>query len=333
MPFFYDPPAHLLGQIASNQASIFGAIIKDNATGQILAHMQPSSGLSQVLGRLTGFATSGFSPLEAVSLIQNEQIKHGIAQLQNGMILMQNLQYATLAVSGLGLGISVAGFAATLAKLEAIEGRIDHLADAIAQVTRDRRDDDIKTTLAEISGDLQSIDTLAVQSDPRPLAGQLQLSLTRSTRKLETHFRREAAAPNLTLAQLDLLWTLAGAMRLCQEAALQALFMADEMQVAETLGAAESERQLALLEEISPDLLSRRIAAQVTDPEAARALRQRALGQARSLTQGLKGNVMAFAGQSSLAGSLRQEGIGGRDYMSWVRGAENEALLCLIPKA
>lgn len=332
MPFLYDPPAHLLGQITSNKASIFGAIIKDNATGQILAHMQPSSGLTQVLSRMTGMASSGFSPLEAVSLIQNEQIKHGIAQLQNGMILMQNLQYASLAMSGLGLGISVAGFAATLARLKSIEGRLDLLADAVSQVTRDRRDDDIKITLAEISGDLQNIETLADRSDPRPVAGQLQLSLTRSTCKLETHFRREASAPNLTLSQLDLLWTLAGAMRLCQEAALQALFMADEMQVAEALGAAETERQMALLEEISPDLLSRRIATREVEPEAARGLRQRALDQARSLTHGLKGNVLAFAGQSSLAGSLRQEGIGGRDYMARVRDTENVALLCLLSK-
>ncbi|MCW1919904.1 hypothetical protein NX862_14180 [Rhodobacter sp. KR11] len=109
MPFLYDPPAHVLAQLAMNQASIFGAIIKDNATGQIIAQMQPSMGLTQVLSRLTGMASSGFSPLAAASLVQNEQIKQGIAQLQNGMILMQNLHYGALALSGLGLGISVAG--------------------------------------------------------------------------------------------------------------------------------------------------------------------------------------------------------------------------------
>ncbi|MCW1919903.1 hypothetical protein NX862_14175 [Rhodobacter sp. KR11] len=110
----------------------------------------------------------------------------------------------------------------------------------MTQVTRDRRDDDIKITLAEISGDLLSLETLTDRSDPRRFAEHLQANLTRSTRKLETHFRREATAPNLTLAQLDLLWTLAGAMRLCQEAALQALFMADELQAAERLGATET---------------------------------------------------------------------------------------------
>jgi hypothetical protein len=332
MPYLYDIPAHIVGQVASQQASVFGAIIKDNVTGQIIAHMQPSSGLTQVLSRVTGIATSGFSPLDVVALVQNEQIKQGIAKLQNGMILMQNLQYGTLALSGLGLGISVAGFAATLARLKAIESRLDLLAGAMTQVTRDRRYDDIKITLAEISGDLQGIETLTGRRDPRPVAEQLQLSLTRSTRKIETHFRREAASPSLTLAQMDLLWTLAGAMRLCQEAALQALFMADELQVAQTLGEAETARQLALLDEVSPDLLSRRIAQGEPDPDAARRLRQLALGQARSLTNGLKGAVMALAGQSSLAKSLHDRGIGGADYIRELIDTQDDKLLCLLPQ-
>ncbi|MCW1919902.1 hypothetical protein NX862_14170 [Rhodobacter sp. KR11] len=88
---------------------------------------------------------------------------------------------------------------------------------------------------------------------------------------------------------------------------------------------------MALLEEISPDLLSRRIAAGAAEPEAAQGLCLRSLDQARSLTHGLKGSVLALAGQSSLAHSLRQDGMTGRDYLARVRAARGDDLLCFVP--
>lgn len=336
MPFLYDIPQHVLHKVASDQAGVFGAIIKDRATGQIIAHMQPSQGLTRLLGQMTGMLPSGFNPLDAVALVQNEQIKRGISQLQNGMLLVQNLQYGTLALSGLGLGISVAGFAATLARLKAIEGRIGQLTEAVAQVTRDRRDDEIKTVLAEVGGDLQNIETLIDRRDPRPVAEQLQVSLTRSTRKIETHFRREADPAGrkaLSRHQLELLWTLAGAMRLCQEAAVHALFMADDMKAAESIGAVETERQLALLEAISPDLLARAVARTETDPSLSAALRHEALADARCLTDGIAGGARTLAGQASLARALRDEGVSGREYLARVHEAPGEGLLCFARTA
>jgi hypothetical protein len=335
MPLLYEIPLQLQAMIGSQQASLIGAIIKDNATGQILGHVQQASGLSSMLTQAFGSAVSGgFSPLAAISVVQNETLRRGVAELKDGMILVQNLQYGTLALSGLGLGVSIAGFAATLAKLRAIEMRIDQLSDRVEAITADRRDDDLKTVFADVSGDLQNIETLTDRRDPQRVAEQLQLSLSRSTRKIEGYFVRLSdvrGKAKLPLDVMDRLWALAAAIRLCQEAAIQALFAADELEVAEHTGRVEMERQLALMGAVSPDILSRMVSRGEQDPVTAFDTRKVALAQARILADGLKGGVQSLAGQVSTARALRSEGISGLQYLREARSAKDGPFLCLLP--
>ncbi|MFP5511157.1 MAG: hypothetical protein ACLGIP_18735, partial [Alphaproteobacteria bacterium] len=53
---------------------------------------------------VVGFANLG---LGAASVIQNQQIKSRLAEIQSSLVMLQNLQLGTLAVAGLGLGVSV----------------------------------------------------------------------------------------------------------------------------------------------------------------------------------------------------------------------------------
>ena len=336
MPLLYEIPLQLQAMIGSQQASLIGAIIKDNTTGQILGHVQQASGLSPVLTQAFGSTVSGgFSPLAAVSVVQNETLRRGVAELKDGMVLMQNLQYGTLALSGLGLGVSIAGFAATLAKLKAIEAKLEALSGAIEIVTSDRRDDELKTIFADVAGDLQNIETLADRRDPQRVAEQLQLSLSRSTRKIESHFIRLAnmrSKADHSSDILDRLWALAAAIRLCQEASIQALFAADELEVAEHLGLVEIDRQLALMGIVSPDALSRLISIVDEDTITGFEKRKTVLIQARLLADGLKGGVQSLAGQVSTAKALRSEGITGLQYLREARSTQDAPFLCLLPK-
>lgn len=335
MPLLYEIPLQLQALVSSQKASLVGAIIKDNATGHILGHVQQASGLTSVLGQAAGgVLSSGFSPLGMMSVVQNEQIRRGVAELQNGMILMQNLQYGTLALSGLGLGVSIAGFAATLARLKAIETRLGALEDAVDKATRDRREDDLKSVFADIAADLQNVETLSDRRDPQRVAEQLQLSLARTTRRIEQHFLREAdlsRRSSIPIEHLDQLWTLAAAIRLCQEASIQALFAADELEVAQRFGQFELERQIALLQSLSPDILSRLVSRSEKDLDAARALRQTALGQARLLADGIRGGVLALAGQVSIANTLRAEDMTGMEYIRRIKAEAQSPLVCLVP--
>ncbi len=72
--------------------------------------------------------SGGFNPLSlaayGLQLYQNEQIKAGLA-------IVQNLGIANLALTGVSIGVSMVGFAIVATKLNRIEKRIGELAAAI----------------------------------------------------------------------------------------------------------------------------------------------------------------------------------------------------------
>ena len=329
MPLLYAIPPLLQAAIDSGGAQLFGAIIKDTTTGQILGHVQQTGLTTQILngiGGLGGQALNTFTPLGMISVAQNEHLRQGVAALKEGMVLMQGLQYGTLALSGLGLGVSIAGFALMNARLGGIETRLAEIADAVGQITAERREDEVTAIFADISADIRNVDSLTIRANPRSVAERMQENLARSAARLDRHLRREAGLTGLSsipLERLDRLWTLAAAIRLCQEAAIQALFAADELGVAETYATLCLNEQMALLETISPDALSRLVAR--GDP----AMRSQALDQARHLSDGIRGGVMALAGQISIAGTLQAEGTSGLDYLRQVREDESHPLLFL----
>ncbi len=240
---------------------------------------------------------------------------------------MQGLQYGTLALSGLGLGVSIAGFAVMAAKLRGIETRLEAIASAVGQTTSDRREDNIRGILADVAADIRNVDSLTTRLDPQRVAEQLQVSLSRSAARLDAHFRREAdvaCQTSIPLEQLDRLWTLAAAIRLCQEAAIQALFAADELATAEDYASRCMHDQMALLEMLSADSSVRLVS------RGNSCLRSTALAQAEHLSDGLKGGVMTLVGQISIANTVKAEGTRGIDYLRQLR-VETKAPLLFLP--
>lgn len=325
MSMLYKVPPELQARIIDGSATLFGAIIKDDSTGRILGHVQQSGITQQLLGRAMDMATGGFSPLDVVSIIQNEQIKQNIRQLQDGMVLVQTLQYGTIALSGLNLGVSVVGFALMEKRLRGMQKQLDKIEDAIGKVTTDRREDEIRSTLADIIADLRNIDSLQTRESPSGAAESLQIALDRHAGRLETHFRRGAdtARKSLTLDHLDLLWTLAAAIRLCHEASLQALFIGNNLATAESNGLSLAEGHIALLELVSPDALARLVARH--DPTS----HATALDQAHLLSDGLRGGVESLVGQVSIARTLAATGTSGLAYLREAREEKARELLFL----
>lgn len=322
----YDIPPALRFAMDNGGAQLFGAIIKDTTTGQILGHVQQTAALPKLLETVAGTALNGFSPLSAISVVQNETLRRGVAALQEGMVLMQGLQFGTLALSGLGLGVSVAGFAVMAHKLNGIDKRLDQIAGAIGQITTERREDEVGTILSHLSSDLANVDSLTTRNDPSQAATSLQLSLDRHAQQLATYFRREAdvtGRDSIQLDQIDRLWSLAAAIRLCQEASLQALFATNDLRTAEAHATRFLQDQMALAEAVSPDALSRLAV-------RGGAARDLSLAQTAQLAQGLRGGVMTLAGQGSIARVLQAQGVEGIGYLRELR-EEHSRPLAFLP--
>lgn len=100
--------------------------------GQILGHVQQTALLPQLLEQAVGAgaqALNGFPPFELISVALNEHLRQGAAAPNEGMVLLQRLRYGTLALSGLGLGVSIEG----LAIMSALERRPAERSDGADQ--------------------------------------------------------------------------------------------------------------------------------------------------------------------------------------------------------
>lgn len=331
----YKIPEKLIDQVNSGAAQVVGALIKDTMNGQILGQVQPTKVMETLLGSavrgLNASISQGLNPFGLVSVVQNEQIKSQLRDLNSAFGVMQTLQVSTLAVSGLGLGVSVVGFAVMLKRLNAIERHIGKLSDKIDQVTADRRSDYLETIFVDIATDLDTIETLQARKDAQRVAEAAQVSLSRSAARIKPHFERVAKKEdNLTIEDLEFLWSLASAMRLCHDASIKALFHIDELGVAAELSRKQADHFAQLSHPMAPDRLARLIARAAGDFEEMRTVRTSALGKAQALTASLRESAIQGASNRFLAQTLQQRGVSGRRYLEEAE-QETESPLLLLP--
>lgn len=130
--FLRQAPDALVIGLRTGEYQVFGSLIKSTLDGRIVGHLQEAGGL----GKLAGLVGSGpLAPVklltEGVKIVQNEQIKAGIGQLQAEMATLQHLQVAGLALGAAGIGVSVVGFAILGRKIDRVREDISALGDRI----------------------------------------------------------------------------------------------------------------------------------------------------------------------------------------------------------
>lgn len=124
-----DSPDILEG-IANGKYNIFGGVIRhvagSSTGGQIVAHLKFPSDQQQTqqsIEKLQGMLNQGFSSTQAA-----------MGQLQQTMNVLQGLQVANLALSGLNLAVSVAGFVIVCKKLNSLSSQIQAQSKNITQI-------------------------------------------------------------------------------------------------------------------------------------------------------------------------------------------------------
>ena len=329
-------PPEVVDGVMSGIYKITGSVVRDVSSGRGVAFLQETSVFQSLFGSaLRGVGAtlqSGFSPLGVLAVIQNQQIKSRLAEVQSSLALLQNLQIGTLAVSGLGLGVSVAGFAMMLKRLKGIEAHLGTIESKIDGVTTDRRSDDIRMIFADVGTQLDTVDTLSARSNKVSSGEAAEHALATSAGRLEVHFQQKSEAMQMgpiTSADMDMLWSLAAAIRLCHEAGLRALYSIDELEAAKQLAERRAQRFLNLSQALSPDALSRLCGQSAHDSESFAEARRLALPQAEVLVQGLRDSVAAISSQSELAQYLITNQTSGSAYLNAIAAETDEPLLIM----
>lgn len=150
--FLREVPKHLLAGLKTQEYEVYGSIIRSLSSGKIVGHLQETSQIASLaanpVGGLVGLVG------QAASVVQNEQIKTGIAQLQS-------MQLTSLVMSGVSIGVSVAGTAWLSHRIDRVASKVDALVpqlEAIAKNVEMLRQD-------RIAEDFTRLRTLAAQVD------------------------------------------------------------------------------------------------------------------------------------------------------------------------
>jgi hypothetical protein len=336
MLFLRAVPPEVIEGVTSGLYKVTGSVVREVSSGRGVAFLQETSLAQSLLNSaLTGASTTlqtGFSPLGVAALVQNQQIKSRLADVQSSLAMLQNLQIGTLAVSGLGLGVSVAGFAVMLKRLKGIETQIATIEAKIDRVTSDRRSDDIRMTFADIGTQMEIVDTLSARSNMVSSGEAAERALATSSGRLEAHFQQRSEAMqtgHMTSADMDMLWSLAAAIRLCHEAGSRALYRIDELEAAKQLAERRAQRFLDLSQNLTPDALARLCAQNASDSTDYIRTRQLALPQSEALVRGLHDCVASIGSQSELASKLIASKIAGSDYIREVTNEKHEPIIML----
>jgi len=256
-----------------------------------------------------------------------------LVEVQSSLALLQNVQFGTLAVSGLGLGVSVVGFAVMLKRLKGIETHLGTIEAKIEAITKDSRSDGLRIIFADVGTQLNTVETLSARSNKVNVAEAAEQALAKSAGRLESAFQQKSDAMQtapVSPADIDMLWSLAAAIRLCHEAGSRALYTIDELQAAKQLAERRAQRFLDLSQTLTPDTLARLCAQSTQDPKAYAEARRLALPQAEVLVQGLRESVASISSQSELAHHLIENQVSGPAYLEEV-AAEKDAPLLILP--
>lgn len=171
--YLFEIPSALQAAVQSGVYKQVGALITNPSTGRIVAHLQQTGAARDLAMTLVNNAPAVLqtlgSPVNLISaaatFMQNRAILRGIETLRV-------MQMGGLALTGLDIGISLAGFAITQARLKEISRG---LADARDQLTRiaarieDLFDDTVRGELVELETVCQQVDDAWVMADPGPV--------------------------------------------------------------------------------------------------------------------------------------------------------------------
>ena len=328
-------PEHLMAGIRSGEVKVYGSIIRSVVSGQIVGHLQETSGFAKLGG--IALAAPASVPLAGVGLavdlvgqgvnyVQNEQIKAALD-------VVQNLQVANLTLGVVGIGVSVAGFAVLSAKINRIEASVDAMADRLTQLASGadwlRHD--------RIAEDFTRLRTLAEQMDEgwtlmNPASQWRQVAT--EAHSLANVFERRASGFANDPADL-----------LAVEPFVEALALAASLRVSARLASGEDAAAGAAADEGAKCLIA--LGEHVS--LSAAALRQmstdKAIVGSRDWGASLNDRVealrpvislrrqreLAAVSTSLTLAELRQQLIPGRAWLESARSENDEPVICLLP--
>ena len=321
----FDVPAAFQAGLYDGSLVRFGALLKDSTSGHIVAHLQETSLVPKLIGGLSNLSLSPFQMANTGILIDNSL---QLRQLTSLVQTLQTLQYATMGIALVGIGVSAAGFALMNKRLKGIEGEISTLKTAIEKQFKELHWRELRARFALASTCLERAENAHRFREPGPeLRGAAErLAESSGFFKAEAQFALTHEHVNLELVQ-----SLTYAMLLCDTTRVDCLLEANEMDAAMSVAEHSGSDWVGLFNELDSVTLVRRVSASgtVVDRGSYSELRELRLNHIDPFRQMLTEATEAGITRAALIHSLVERGVEGPEYLHRVRSEDKEPILLL----
>lgn len=307
----FEIPAIYEVAVRSGSLIQIGGLLKDAASGQIVAHLQESglahSLISQTILGASSPVTMGVSgALNTGTGIYTAVQVHQIKAMVEGL---QALQIATLGVSLVGIGVSVAGFIYMHKRLNQLDDKIDKLIDTVNTGFENQHKAMLRSHISQVRSLMQQARQAPTLSKPENSYSRIAESLAEES----SHFEGELEFVMKVNGKinLELFWELAQMLMVCNSVRIDCRLRTNEMRNALTLSEGVAQSYQELFGRLTPISFNSN-------------------GQENfNLINTLKDITDAAATKPYLIDYLRMQRIDGRDYLEQLENEKERPLLML----
>lgn len=310
-------PADFRTAYESGAVQQIGALLKDTATGKIVAHMQETGAMQRIASHLvdlnpvSGVVQMG---LDAANTALAVRADRKLTELASMVGSLQTVQIVTAASSIAGLGVTVASTMVILNRLRGISKGLQEITAKLDALPQTWREIDLQKTLGDVQTQLERMEEIGARKAAKPV-------IQKAEEKLHDAFNRLHHGTMTVVAEVsvdaDLLRQLMAGLALSGGAQIRALYELNEVETAGRRAHNQFEKLQTLSMQIPRDSLARKL---VSDSEPDEAFR---------LADILSQIRLNTASQPSLAERLSSLEVSGPDYLARVRDEEEEPVLLL----
>lgn len=316
LPYTIAP--EIFARLQGGTAELFGAVIKEKATGRILAHVQPTQVSERFLAHgsslIHGVGQSG-NPLSfatgLVGAIQNEQIKSRLDRITGGLEVLQATQLLNLAVSVVGVGVTVASTALILNRIGTLDSRLADVSAKVDAIVRHVQIAPVRNALSQLRASAEAAATLETRTrDVSPHLERIENDLRKCYEDFRGSYEALALSHSVQVSDLE---GILSALATSGGLQVRLLLWSEELKTAE----ATAKTQFDHLAELSWALPADKLEA-VHGPAAA-----------APLIAALSGLRTTAATRPDLMRAISDRGIGGRAYVTAATTEREHPLLFL----
>ncbi|MFA7293332.1 MAG: hypothetical protein WC023_13930 [Rhodocyclaceae bacterium] len=306
----FEIPAAYEAAVKAGSLVQIGGLLKNAATGQIVAHLQ-ESGLAHSL--ISTAVAGAASPLKLAADVMN--VGSGVytavqvTQLKSMIASLQSLQIATLGVSLVGLGVTVAGFIYMHKRFNSLDGRIDKLIASVHTGFESQREAALRAHMSQVKGLVKRAKQAPTLSRPEREYSRIAEDFSEQASHFEGEL--EFLIKVEGKVNVELFWQLAQVLTLCNSIRIDCRIRTNELRNAREIAESVANDYQMLFDQLTPGSF------------------QASEGEGAVVAKTIRDITDAAATKPYLIEYLRTQRYDGREYLDRLENETQSPLLML----